>query len=52
MGINLGGFIAPYFIGWTSSATGSTVVGLTGIALTLVLGAVLTLRLPADRVNR
>jgi D-galactonate transporter len=49
---NLGGFIAPYFIGWTSSATGSTVVGLTGIALTLVLGAVLTLRLPADRVNR
>lgn len=49
----LGGFVSPYLIGLSKTLTGGTAVGLYILSGVLVLfGAVLTHRIPADRVNR
>ncbi|MFF3575175.1 hypothetical protein [Nocardia jiangxiensis] len=49
---NLGGFISPYLIGLSQSLGGGTSVGLYILSAVLVLGAILTHRLPPHMVNR
>jgi D-galactonate transporter len=49
---NLGGFVSPYLIGLSQTLGGGTAVGLYMLSAVLVLGAILTHLLPADRVNR
>ncbi len=44
---NIGGFVGPTLVGYARDATGSFAAGLWVLAGGLVLGAVLTLRLPA-----
>lgn len=49
---NLAGFCSPYLIGWITSQTGSSAIGMYLITGVLVGGAVLVLRIPAALVNR
>jgi D-galactonate transporter len=50
---NLAGFVAPYLVGWIKDSTGSTAMGIYGIAAFLLLGAALVvLGIPARLVNR
>ncbi len=49
---NLAGFCSPYLIGWITTSTGSSQVGMYLITAVLVAGALLVLRLPATLTNR
>lgn len=49
---NLAGFASPYMVGWLKDATQSMNAGVLLLAALLVLGAWLTLRVPARLVNR
>ncbi len=49
---NLAGFSSPFAVGWLKQATGSTDTGMYMMAGSLVLGALLTLSVPARMVNR
>lgn len=49
---NLAGFCSPYLIGWLTTATGSSQVGMYLITAVLASGALLVLRLPATLTNR
>ncbi len=49
---NLAGFVSPYLVGWVKDLTGSTSVGLYVISMTLILGSIFTLILPARLVNK
>jgi len=48
---NLAGFVSPYLVGWLKDATQSTNIGMLALTGSLLLGAVLTLSLPAGLVN-
>ncbi len=45
---NLSGFVGPYAIGWLKDATGSTASGVALLAVFLIFGALLVLRMPAS----
>ena len=49
---NLAGFVSPYLIGYLKELTQSTASGMYMLAATLVVGAILVLRVPAAMVNR
>ncbi len=49
---NLSGFVSPYAVGWLKDATGSTDTGVYMLACGMVVGALLTLSVPARLVNR
>ncbi len=49
---NLAGFFSPAIVGWLNDVTGRSAAGLGFIALAVLLGAGLTLRVPAREVNR
>jgi len=49
---NLAGFCSPYLIGWVTTRTGSSAIGMYLITAVLCLGAWLVLRIPAASVNR
>lgn len=49
---NLAGFLAPYLVGWLKQLTQSTDSGMYLLAVALLIGAVITLRIPAKLVNR
>jgi len=49
---NLAGFCSPYLIGWITTLTGSSAIGMYLITGVLFLGASLVLRIPAALVNR
>ncbi|MBD8494417.1 MFS transporter [Pseudomonas syringae] len=49
---NLAGFCSPYLIGWITTQTGSSAIGMYLITGVLVFGATLVLRVPAALVNR
>ncbi len=49
---NLSGFVSPYAVGWLKDATGSTDAGVYMLACGMVVGAALTLSVPARLVNR
>jgi MFS family permease len=49
---NLGGFVGPYLIGLAQTLGGGSALGFYILSGVLVLGAILTHLLPADRVNR
>ncbi|GFM55794.1 MFS transporter [Pseudomonas cichorii] len=49
---NLAGFCSPYLIGWVTSTTGSSAIGMYLITCVLIFGAFLVLRVPAALVNR
>ncbi len=49
---NLAGFASPYAVGWLKEATASTDAGIYVLAASLVLGAALTLSVPARLVNK
>ncbi len=49
---NLAGFCSPYLIGWVTTHTGSSAIGMYLITAVLCLGAWLVLRIPAASVNR
>ncbi|MCC6707258.1 MAG: MFS transporter [Gammaproteobacteria bacterium] len=44
---NLSGFVGPYAIGWLKDATGSTAAGVTMLAISMLVGAALVLRVTA-----
>jgi len=48
---NLAGFVSPYLVGWLKDATHSTNSGMLALAVSLLLGAILTLTVPAAMVN-
>lgn len=48
---NLSGFASPYAVGWLKDATGSTDAGVYLLACGMVVGALLTLLVPARLVN-
>ncbi len=48
---NLSGFASPYAVGWLKDATGSTDTGVYLLACGMVVGALLTLSVPARLVN-
>lgn len=48
---NLSGFASPYAVGWLKDATGSTDAGVYVLAIGMVVGALLTLSVPARLVN-
>ena len=48
---NLSGFASPYAVGWLKDATGSTDIGVYMLACGMVVGALLTLSVPAHLVN-
>ncbi len=48
---NLSGFASPYAVGWLKDATGSTDTGVYLLAIGMVVGALLTLSVPARLVN-
>ncbi len=48
---NLSGFASPYAVGWLKDATGSTDAGVYLLACGMVVGALLTLSVPAHLVN-
>ena len=49
---NLAGFLAPYLVGWLKQLTSSTDSGMYLLAAALVVGATITLMVPAKLVNR
>ncbi len=49
---NLSGFVSPYAVGWLKESTGSTDAGVYMLACGMVVGALLTLSIPARLVNR
>ena len=49
---NLSGFVSPYAVGWLKESTGSTNAGVYMLACGMVVGALLTLSIPARLVNR
>ncbi len=49
---NLSGFVSPYAVGLLKEATGSTDAGVYLLAAGMVVGALLTLSIPARLVNR
>ena len=49
---NLAGFLAPYLVGWLKQVTSSTDSGMYLLAAVLVMGAGITLTVPAKLVNR
>jgi D-galactonate transporter len=49
---NLAGFLAPYLVGWLKQLTSSTDSGMYLLAAVLVIGAGITLTVPAKLVNR
>jgi D-galactonate transporter len=49
---NLAGFCSPYLIGWITTSTGSSAIGMYLITGVLFLGALLVFRIPAALVNR
>ncbi|MGX1186456.1 MFS family permease [Pseudomonas sp. F-14 TE3623] len=49
---NLAGFCSPYLIGWITTQTGSSAIGMYLITGVLMGGALLVLRIPAALVNR
>ncbi|WP_122435810.1 MFS transporter [Pseudomonas viridiflava] len=49
---NLAGFCSPYLIGWITTTTGSSAIGMYLITGVLFIGAFLVLRIPAASVNR
>ena len=49
---NLAGFLAPYLVGWLKQLTSSTDSGMYLLAAVLVVGAAITLMVPAKLVNR
>jgi len=49
---NLAGFLSPYAVGWLKDATKSTDSGMYMLAASMVLGALLTLSVPARMVNK
>lgn len=49
---NLAGFCSPYLIGWITTNTGSSAIGMYLITGVLLFGATLVLRVPAALVNR
>lgn len=49
---NLAGFCSPYLIGWITTQTGSSAIGMYLITAVLLAGASLVLRIPAAAVNR
>ncbi len=49
---NLAGFISPFAVGWLKDLTHSTDAGMYLLAASMVLGAILTLCVPARIVNR
>lgn len=48
---NLSGFASPYAVGWLKDATGTTDAGVYLLACGMVVGALLTLSVPARLVN-
>ncbi|MFC5473901.1 MFS transporter [Paraherbaspirillum soli] len=49
---NLAGFVSPYLVGWLKDLTHSTNSGMFVLAAALVIGALLTLSVPARLVNK
>jgi nitrate/nitrite transporter NarK len=49
---NLAGFVSPFLVGWLKDATHSTDAGMYMLAGSMVLGALLTLSVPARLVNK
>lgn len=49
---NLAGFVSPYLVGWLKDQTHSTNSGMYVLAGSLLLGALLTLSLPKQLVNK
>ncbi|BCI67302.1 MFS transporter [Acetobacter aceti] len=48
----LAGFLSPYFVGWIKDATGRTDMALYGLVALALLGVMIVLRIPAERVSR
>lgn len=49
--INIGGFLAPSFIGWVRDTTGSSALALFGVAGGLILSALVILSLDPKKIN-
>ncbi|WP_158904052.1 MFS transporter [Burkholderia sp. L27(2015)] len=49
---NLAGFVSPFMVGWLRDLTHSTNSGMYMLAASLVVGALLTLTMPAQLVNK
>ncbi|SCB36476.1 MFS transporter [Rhizobium hainanense] len=49
---SVAGFVSPYLIGWVKDATGSTDIGVSVVAVALLIGAGLVLAQPARLLNR
>ncbi|MEN2275127.1 MFS transporter, partial [Enterococcus lactis] len=49
---NLAGFLSPSAVGWLKDATQSTASGMHMLAASIVLGAILTLSVPARMVTK
>ncbi len=49
---NLAGFVSPFVVGWLKDMTQSTNAGMYLLAVSLVLGALLTISVPARLVNK
>jgi D-galactonate transporter len=49
---NLAGFVSPFMVGWLKDLTQSTNAGMYALAASMVLGAILTLGVPARLVNK
>ncbi|MEO6921113.1 MAG: MFS transporter [Collimonas sp.] len=49
---NLAGFVSPYLVGWLKDQTHSTNSGMYVLAVSLLLGAALTLSVPKHLVNK
>ena len=49
---NLAGFVSPFLVGWLKDLTQSTNTGMYMLAASMVLGALLTLSVPARLVNK
>ncbi|AQS84677.1 MAG: MFS transporter [Acetobacter aceti] len=48
----LAGFLSPYFVGWIKDATGRTDMALYGLVVLALLGVMVVLKIPAERVSR
>ena len=49
---NLAGFVSPYLVGWLKDLTHSTDTGMYMLAGSLIVGALLTLAVPKEMVNK